>query len=408
MSWVEKIQSNIRITTGDGRVYEPLYIIGVKETEYNVAEFNFPDIDGTLVNRSTAMGSRYTLDLIFQGENHLDTMLSFEQSNLDNRPWEVFHPIYGDLILQPTSIVYDPTGLNTSKVTCQCIETITEDAPKITVDPKDKIGFDYIVQQEILASNFANNVTLTAKDSVLISDNTEKLASLGSQAVKSGEQSNNYLLKYNELNNFIRFKFAETSQLATLVSQFIGFPSVFEDSTKNRFQLLKQQFESLQTQLDTFSDNVSKLIYELFGNGIVSAMANVSVNSTPDDFQNSNDVLEAIDIILEVYNQYISNIDLLQTDIGGATDSYIPNYEMTSGLSNLINYTVSQLLNIAVNSKQERILYLENDSNVIVLAHRFYGLTENDSTITQFINQNNIGLNEYLGLKKGRKIIYYV
>jgi hypothetical protein len=110
-------------------------------------------------------------------------------------------------------------------------------------------------------------------------------------------------------------------------------------------------------------------------------MANVSVNSTPDDYQNANDVLDAVDIILEVYNQYITNLDVLQTDIGGATDSYIPNYEMTTGLSNLINYTVSQLLNIAVNSKQERILYLENDSNVILLAHRFYGLTENDTTI---------------------------
>ena len=44
MSWIERIKNDIIITTGDGKVYTPLYSIGGKTVEYNIAEFNFPNI----------------------------------------------------------------------------------------------------------------------------------------------------------------------------------------------------------------------------------------------------------------------------------------------------------------------------------------------------------------------------
>ena len=63
---------------------------------------------------------------------------------------------------------------------------------------------------------------------------------------------------------------------------------------------------------------------------------------------------------------------------------------------------------IALSAKQERIEYISNDSNLISLTHRFLGLEPNDSTIDQFIRINKIGLNEFLQIKKGREIKYYV
>jgi len=164
MSWIENIKSGLSITTGDGKVYNPLYVITTKSVDYNVAEFEFPNITGTLVKRNTAKGARYRFEMIFQGDDHIEQFKAFELSNNDQRPWQVFHPIYGNILLQPTSLIYDPTGLNNTKVTGDLIETITEEYPKITIDPKDSVGFDVVNVNEIAASSFESLVIPDASD----------------------------------------------------------------------------------------------------------------------------------------------------------------------------------------------------------------------------------------------------
>jgi len=73
----------------------------------------------------------------------------------------------------------------------------------------------------------------------------------------------------------------------------------------------------------------------------------------------------------------------------------------------LVNYTISNLFNIAINAKQERSIIVEDDTNLVALAHRFYGLAPDDSTIEDLMLGNKIGLSELLIIKKGRKISYY-
>lgn len=65
-------------------------------------------------------------------------------------------------------------------------------------------------------------------------------------------------------------------------------------------------------------------------------------------------------------------------------------------------------LSIANGSKQERIIYLAEDTNIIVLTHKLYGLLPDDSTIDEFLRNNpDISDSELLGLEKGRRIVYY-
>ena len=89
MSWIEKINSGIVITCGDGKRYEPHYILAEKSVEYNVAEFDFVNIEGTLVKRSKPRGRRFPIELLFQGDNHLDVADAFEMSAKDDRPWNI-------------------------------------------------------------------------------------------------------------------------------------------------------------------------------------------------------------------------------------------------------------------------------------------------------------------------------
>jgi len=119
-------------------------------------------------------------------------------------------------------------------------------------------------------------------------------------------------------------------------------------------------------------------------------------------------VVNVIYQVTSLYNEFIDEIQTLQTVDGYTEDSYLPDAEFLESLNFSVNYAVSNLFEIALAAQQERVIYLEEDSNLIILAHRFYGLTETDSTIQYFSDTNNIGLNEVFQIKKGRKLVYYV
>jgi hypothetical protein len=152
-----------------------------------------------------------------------------------------------------------------------------------------------------------------------------------------------------------------------------------------------------------------KSLFENNAGMIISAMAvSASTPNSQQDYSNADSVFQIIDIILDAYNDYVSALDSLQTDNGGDLDSYLPNFELSTQIADLVNYTVSNLFTIALSAKQLRSFILDAESNVILLAHKFYGLDLEDSAIDEFIAQNAIGLNEMLILPAGKTVVYYV
>lgn len=408
MSWIEKINSGIIVTCGDGESYEPHYVLMEKSVEYNIAEFEFIGIEGTLVKRSKPKGRRYSFEFIFQGENHLDEADKFEVSAKDPRAWKVFHPVYGDISVQPTGLTFDPTGLNTTKITGDFIETISEDYPRTSIDPTDnsKRIIDEYTQKSV--DNYAENVNPSVSDVALLRNDIESNYALGSESVMSAEQSNAYFQLYNTAITAINNAASNASAAANLATQIIMAPSVFTNDVKSRLQLLISQYEALVFGFEELLTPNQKKTFEMNGGSIIAAMANAAVNPIDGDYANTVDVLSVIETVTTYYNTYIEGLNNLQTLNNGNTDSYIPDFDSMSQLGTSIGYVVSNLMDIALNAKKERSHILAYDSNVILLAHRFYGLDQSGSNIDAIINHNNIKTSELLLVEAGRKIVYYV
>lgn len=410
MSWVDQIETGIVITTGDGKSYEPLYFNSPRSFDFNIAEFDFPHVEGTLVKRGQKKGTKYTLDFFFQGEEQLATALEFEQSSKDTRPWVISHPMHGTMSMQPVSLTFDNTGLNTSKITASLIETITDDAPKITADAKEQILKS--------VENFSDTVTtisgesMTAPDTDDITGLTLEMLGIYDEAapeVKSSIQANEYFNLFNKANGLLLDLIAEPTIALIAMNDVIMYPSLFELSVKQRIDIFINQFTNLGDALEELITPSEKNNYQFTATALISGMVNSIVSPLDDnDYGNAVDVLDVIDSLVTTYNELVENLDTLQTDNGGDPDSFIPNYDINQALSSLVNYTVANLFQIALGAAQERIVYLEQDSNLILLTHRFYGLELNDETIDEFIRNNKIGLSEILQIKKGRQIKYYV
>lgn len=406
MSWIEQINSDFIITTGDGREFKPQWMNATKGAEFNIAEFEFPNIPGTLVKRSQPKGRRFNLEIFFQGEDNLDVSKDFEISARDPRAWTILHPLYGTLIVQPLGLSIDDTKHNVSKITSTIIETIVEDSPQASIDPIDKITEDKADLDVVFEESFANDVIPSTTDKNTLSTNLNTIFNAGEDL--AGDASEAYFNAFNAAEAAILDATDEPLDAIRAINTVINAPALFEESVKNRIALFIDQFNRLSTSISTITETSKKKIYESNVGIIISNMALAVANPIEGDYANRPEVISRIDEILSTYNAYIDNLDILQTDNGGNPTSYIPDAESLTALNDLINFAVSNLFDIALNTKQERSIFLEKVSNVILITHRLYGLDIDDILIDQLIDNNNIGINELLQLKKGREILYYI
>lgn len=407
MSWLSRVNNEMVITTGDGKQYTPNWMNASLSTEYNVARFEFPEVRGTLVQRGKPRGASYRMELIFQGDDHLDVAEAFRVSAEDNRPWAISHPLYGDVIVQPLGLDFDNTRFNITEIKGIVVETITKDEPKITVDPSDKIIDDKANTDEAFAQAFV--VDVPNVNTEVATDLTNQVSTIYGRAsgnILNTVDAESYFNLFNEANTAILNVTSNPLAAIRAIQAFVSYPSQFQDIVKNRMDLLVSQFQSLVDSVDVLTSPAEKKTYETNAGATVSAMVLASITNA--EYDSGTDVLAILDALLAAYDQYILDLDGMQTDNGGEPDSYMPNPTSLDALNALVSFGMSNLFNIALDSKQERSILVEEDTTVILLAHRLYGLLEDDSTIDKLISTNRLSLTDLLIVRKGTRIRYYV
>lgn len=406
MSWIDKVSTDFIITTGDGKQFKPMWILSPKSFEFNIAEFEFPDQPGSLVSRTEKKGTRHTFEIIFQGDNHLDDALAFEKSSVDTRAWTISHPLYGALIVQPTSLTFDSTGYNVSKITGTFIETITEDRPKITIDPQSKVSEDKDNLDAVTEGNF--NIVPDTNDVSFMTSNNSKIYNAGKKSFLSSIDTEAYFGLFNAANTAVLNATIKPLEALRAMDAMINYPALVETSIITRINSFTAQLAALRAELPTIKKRSQKVVFQSNSATIISAHCLAATNPLVTDYKSKNDVLNIAAIITTNFNNFVNDLDSLQGTNGGNPDSFIPDSDIIQGLTQLVNFTISNLFSISSGAKQERTIYLEKDFNVIMLAHRLYGLLSDDSTIDQVMNENNIGISEVLNIKKGREILYYI
>lgn len=441
MSWLDQIKTQLTITTGDGQSYTPQWINAKKRLEFNVSKFQFPNVPGSLVDRREPMGMEYDLEIYFQGDgnsgkpneatsttsdgtvlsgvtlDYLDVTQSFQTSANDKRPWKIQHPFYGSITVQPISLSIDNSVLNISKINCTIIDTISQDYPIAATRAQDLISMDAITTAQLLSTSTANNETITkvppanviAKSVNNLQSNFNKFQQAVANAIKQGTSDfTGYMNTFNQAYNSIDNIISDASQVLNLLQAVVNKPATFIMSLNDRVTLLKNQFTTLEGSITGSMSNLDKLLYTTFAGGSVGAMALACANLQPGDLVYASDTLITISQLLSNYNQYLLDLDNMQTMSYNSNTSFVPDHDSLVALEQLINFTLSNLWAIALNGKQQRSVVLETGSNWVVLTHRFYGLDAADENLLTLMQQNNAGLSTLLHVPKNTKVIYYI
>lgn len=400
MSWLSRIQ-NIKLTiiTGDGKEYAPLWKEAKKNVNFNTAAFEFINIRGTFVERAEVKGSQYPILLYFQGDDCIDQANAFELSSRDKRPWTIKHPIYDEILVQPLNLSFDNSQMNTSVVTGVVWETIEQKYPDDKISPEK----DIIVRKENsdvqTSATFTEDIGTPSPESVQPSLASVTQLGLNYETITESSED------IQRLKNEIRTASAAAQELISFPTRYINeainlinFPFSIVQNIESKVQVLLNSIESFKSIfLDDSSVNDNILLFDSQSSILFTETARNVINSDENDYLTRATVLNVAQNINEAYISFIGELDTLEYD---------RNPNSAIDLDYIVNLSLGALFDIAFEAKQEREYILEKDDNIINLSHRFIG--PGDDNLDLFVLQNNIGLDEFLTLKKGRKIIYYV
>jgi hypothetical protein len=407
MSWTDRIANTIfSITTGDGKFFTPLWKNGETSKEFNVSVFEYINVPGARVDRKQVGPQAYPLLFWFSGENNLEQSAVFSQSANDPRTWTVRHPMYGDIVGQPLSIKFNDSGWNVTEISVEFLESNTDVALKATISLPDEVEsqFDGIVTAS--PEEYAAKTDLKPADVVTVRSLADKV---NAEVNKLLDASNygEYQLAMNkaftQINNLILAPVGAIQALQGV----IGLPATFALSVVVRINLLQTIFNSFLDVVTLKPTHNNKALFEAGGAGVLSALSIAMANPQPGDYNTRRQVAAASAALTELYAQYLQVLNDAYVPAGN-TASFTAGYQTQLLLQTNIITTVAGLTALAFDAKQERIITLGKDSNLIILTHRYMGLDAVDANLQQFRTINNIKNKSLFLVPKGKEIRYYV
>lgn len=410
MSWLEKIQYDLIVKTGDGTEFRPDWTVASKSRSFNTAAFNFPRKEGTKIDRFQPQGLKYDIEWIFQGEDHLDAAEEFDQASKDPRPWTVRHPKYGSLLVQPLDLSYDDSAHNVTVISGTIAETISDQGPDTSVQPvalieSEKSSLDAAAVEDFKANANPNPSLEDVED---LSSQIEAHFAEVEGKIKDATKFSQVKQTFEEATRLAKGAIEAPGAAMDGLQRMVNTPARLSQSVKSKMDILQQSFNKVRDRFNSKDDPSSseKVNYEFGQVANISAQCLASVKSEPGDYQSRRDVFAVTD-------QILANADLLKSDLNAAQDdntysnsNYVPSHSVQRGLSETLSKTLAKLSSIALNTQQERFVQLKQGDSPINLAHKYYGIS--DESLERFLDTNRVGMEEFFWLPEGRYILFYV
>ena len=389
MNWKDNIENiELTIVTGDNEIFKPLYTTSSQDIEFNVSEFHFIELEGTLVTRKKVKSQKIPLNIIFQGDDHIDIAEKFLESSKDPRYWTITHPIIGEIYGHPASINKINDDLNTVVFNIDFWETILP----------GEIKSAKVYPLELIESK---NFELIEFGSLnLIPDQKPELKSL----VTKIQSRYDVLIDKTNIDKYkgliadamsgIDKLLSEPQKAIRNISNLIQFPAYIQGAIKTRVNIVKAILDDI---LEILPKN--KMVYSIFGGTVVAAISQIILKPGENDFITRSQVREQFNILSETYDLFLNEVD---------DGNFQQDFQEAITLNKIVINTLYYLYDVSFDAKQERFDIVESDTNLILLTHKYMGLDFEDKNLNTFRELNGIKNKNLFIVKKGRKITYLV
>lgn len=407
MSWKDRIENTIfTIRTGDGKLYYPDWKNGEISKDYNASVFEFINQPGSLIDRKQPKANSIPLTFWFQGDDNIEQADVFYKSADDKRAWVVHHPFYGDINGQPISIKRDDSNYNCTEVTVDFRETILLNGPRLQITGNTFVQSSIEKFHTVSPIDYAGKVDLKPADVSIVTDNATKINNLIMKAIDATGYDS-YITARNAMFNAVDNLILAPETAISTIHDVILQPSQFVTGVTSRIELLGTIYESIVRLVSDAQTKNNKAYFETAAGITIASLSNALLNPVATDYQTRGDVISAMNNLIDMYNDYLSILDASYVSSVNTATAFSASQPSQDALQDIVLNVLTNLELLAFNAKQERLVVLDLDSNLIVLTHKYIGLDVDDVNIETFRTINNIKNTGLFIIEKGTEIKYY-
>lgn len=410
MSWIDRLQPSISLTSPDGDLFEPQWIGNERSREKKLGIFTYPNVPGSLVQDLDVNSTKYPLTLYFSGTDNDKESDRFFRALEQKGTWQVEHPVRGKLTLQPMSFSENIMPISSGNVTVinsEWIEPLDESVFVSAVEMQSNIDSAVVEANEKALEEFVEKVSEVS--------GTARTA-INNAASKIKGIVDRVLGPLAQLNDSITSSFNSISAtIDSTITAVILAPAELAGQIQNLIQLPGNIIESTTEKFSSYSDLIDE-IYNVDGNtaetfavkdlaisSILSAVASISSGT---DANSRVEIISQVEFVSELFDNSINNLDSDMDKV--ATDKIENQYISQEGTfpQNLLvsSLAVSYLLNASFDLSIEKRFTINEYTLPIFICIEEYGT---DELLDFFYETNKITGSDFLLLSPGTEIIVY-
>lgn len=421
MSWQERVRGDIQLTSPGGNVFNAKWIGNDRSMEKKLGIFEYPGYDGTIIQDLGVNGIRYPLTIQFDGLDHDLNAERFFESCRDRGPWDIIHPVKGNLSLQLVSVseqIQPVTSGNITVLETQWIEPADETVPTSTAQLGAEVNQQATQTNATSAGQYAENLNTDTAGATIANaqavDNvitTQNKGLLNDIAQLNSEIANAVAASQRGIQDTLQQTVLEPLTLAGQIQQSLLLPLLAVNDINGRVEGYKQQIETTFEFLpDGNNDeaNNQALAYEL---SLSACIVGTCQSIVSGELTTQSEATEYADTIADLFSQVVDALDAIQENfVDNPIDAqYFSNTSAYSDLANIVGRTIAYLLRSTLDLRTEKRIILTRTRCPIEIVVTEYGsLGEDDSNLDFFISTNQLIGNDVRILNAGREVVVYV
>lgn len=420
MSWQDRVQGSIELTSPDGAVFSAKWVGNARSVEKKLGIFTYPKFDGAVIQDLGLAGTRYPLQLFFDGQdNDLESSRFFDAFSARG-VWQIQHPTKGALALQPLNVTENIQPIESGSVTVFDTEWL-QPVPPTSILSIAQLAATIRTQSRTVDDVALSHMTDTAKQQSVeqvnsIKNATESTLSVYDKTVASllefsGEVAAEAAAIRRGIADTLDTTPLDLTVLGGQIQAIVRTPSKI---TGDILQTLKP-FADFIDQMSALPDEEADQNYlnilsirELFLTSANSAVALVSASNPPGTRAQA---LEAADLVSSEFQIITDGLDGAQTQFEALrvdqqyfsqSTSFVESAQITAAAT---RYLLEASFDLAV----EKRFTLDRERAPIEITITEYGeLGDDDSNFDLFIASNQLKADDILLLPAGREVVIYV
>lgn len=416
MTWRERLKPTIDFTSPTGQSFSAYWRGNDRTLDKKLGIFDYPKVDGSVVQDLGTAGNRYPLDFYFEGPDHDLTADQFYLACKERGSWLIDHPVRGLLRLNLISITEECQPIDSANVTrmksewIEGIERLPLPSARLRV-PTEQALSDQLDSFETLAKYYSRQVpsSTSVENPVELKSVFQRVADTVRATLAPMKQK---LAEINAQSDSEHRGITDALQSATLdivslggqMQAFVTTPGMAEKDLTSRLNFYGGLLTALLPKDTKRPSRATLATRELAATACLVAMVDAVNDPDSTGLTDRDTAFATMQTLIDALSTVTTALDAGQAAYTETqmADRYFSQSESYASTCAMIHQAVAVLLRRSFDLAAARRFTLERDRAPIEIA-----ITEGVD-MDEFIAANNLKGYDILLLPAGREVVVYL